>query len=218
MNTMVKTTAVWAVVVARVGNGAKSRLAAALSTAGRRELALSMLSDVVRVCAEAQARGVLAGTVAVVDELDARVVVERAGAIGVADPGGGDMNAAVRAGLRAARLYGAETAVVVPGDVPLIDVADFESLLDAAGSASAAVVIGASHDGGGTNALLLRPLDVIVPAFGPPSVQRHVQAGLAAGAVTLVRHDLGLALDIDTPDDLAALSAVRSVCVNSSAR
>src|SRR5579859_1854319 len=197
---------VWVVVVARIGNGAKSRLAAALSPVQRRQLALAMLADVLDVCAQARP-GVVAGTVAVVDALDARLVVERAGAIAVADPGSGDMNAAVRTGLRAARQLGARTAVIVPGDVPLITVADLETLLAAAGAAPRAVVLGASHDGEGTNALLLRPLDVMPPAFGPPSLRRHVQAGLSAGAVTLVRPDLGLAQDIDTPSDLATIPA-----------
>ena len=68
-----------------------------------------------------------------------------------------------------------------------------------------AVIIGASHDGQGTNALLLRPPHVIAPTFGPPSLDRHIQAGHAAGALTVVRTDLGLAHDIDTPQDLAAL-------------
>ena len=51
----------------------------------------------------------------------------------------------------------------------------------------------------------MRPPDVIAPRFGPPSVGKHLQAGQAAGALTVVRSDLGLALDVDTPDDLAAL-------------
>jgi 2-phospho-L-lactate guanylyltransferase len=202
---MLDAESVWAVIVARVGNGAKSRLAVALSATQRRELALAMLSDVIDVCAHA--RGVVAGTVAVVDSPDARLVVERGGAIAIADPGSGDMNAAVAVGLRAARDRGATTAVVVPGDVPLIAVSDFEALLDAAGAAPRAVIVAASHDGDGTNALLLRPPQVIVPGFGPPSLQRHVRAGLAAGALTLVRFDLRLALDVDTPADLATLQS-----------
>lgn len=196
---------VWAVIVARVGNGAKSRLAGALSSTQRRALALAMLADVVDVCV--QARGVLAGTLAVVDSPDARLAVERGGAIAVADPGSGDMNAAVVAGLRSARERGATTAVVVPGDVPLIAVSDFEALLEAASAAHRAVIVAASHDGEGTNALLLRPPEVIVPGFGPPSLQRHVRAGLGAGALTLVRFHLHLALDVDTPADLAALQS-----------
>ncbi|MDQ6671135.1 MAG: 2-phospho-L-lactate guanylyltransferase [Chloroflexota bacterium] len=196
---------VWAVIVARVGNGAKSRLAAALSAPQRRALAMAMLADVVDACV--QAGGVLGGTLAVVDSLDARQTVEGGGAIAVADPGAGDMNAAVVAGLRSAHERGATTALVLPGDVPLVAQSDFESLLEAAGTAQRAVIIAASHDGQGTNALLLRPPGVIVPGFGPPSLQRHVGAGLAAGALTLVRFDLRLACDIDTPADLATLQS-----------
>jgi 2-phospho-L-lactate guanylyltransferase len=205
---MLDAESVWAVIVARVGTGAKSRLAGALSATQRRELALAMLADVVDVCV--QARGIVAGTLAVVDSPDARLAVERGGAIAVSDPGTGDMNAAVIAGLRVARERGATTALVVPGDVPLIGVADVEALLRAAGTAPRAVIIGASHDGEGTNALLLRPPEVIVPGFGPPSLQRHIEAGLAAGALTQVCPDLLLALDVDTPADLATLESNRA--------
>jgi 2-phospho-L-lactate guanylyltransferase len=116
------------------------------------------------------------------------------------------MNIAVRLGLDTVKRLGAKTAVVLPGDVPQITVADLEKLLGAAADATRAVVVGASRDGLGTNALLLRPVDVIVPAFGPPSVERHVRAGQHAGAVTRVQRNLGLALDVDTPADLAVLA------------
>jgi 2-phospho-L-lactate guanylyltransferase len=193
----------WAVIVARVGKGAKSRLASVLSPDERRGLALAMLADVVDVCASAS----LTGSLAVVDDDEARLVAQRAGAWTVADPGAGDMNAAVAAGVRAAMEHGATVVVIVPGDVPRITRADIAALLEAAGTASQAVVLGASHDGQGTNALLLRPPQVIAPAFGPPSLTRHHDAGLTAGALTLVRSGLGLAHDVDTPSDLAALPA-----------
>src|SRR6185437_11190711 len=131
MNPMSASHPVWAVVVARIGHGAKSRLAGTLSTGQRRQLALAMLGDVLDVCRQARARGVLDGTLSVVDEPAARAVVELSDALAVADPGPGDMNAAVSAGVRAARLHGARTAVIVPGDVPSIEVADFASLLRA---------------------------------------------------------------------------------------
>jgi 2-phospho-L-lactate guanylyltransferase len=195
---------VWAVIVARVANGAKSRLAGTLDVDQRRDLALAMLTDVLGVCA--QARHVLFGCVAVVDDAAARRVAERAGAVVVEDPTPGDMNAAVRHGLETVRQHAAETAIVLPGDIPLLSVADLAALIAATEGARRAVVIGASRDGQGTNALLLRPADVITPVFGPPSVDRHVRAGLAAGAVTRVQAGLGLALDVDTPADLAALA------------
>jgi 2-phospho-L-lactate guanylyltransferase len=191
----------WAVIVARAGDGAKTRLSSELSLEQRQNLVLAMLADVIEVCARAEPEGILA----VVDTPAARSVVERGGAIALDDAGSGDMNAAATIGIQAACERGARTAILLPGDLPFITTRDLASLLEAAAMARRAVIIGASHDGQGTNALLLRPPDVIAPTFGPPSLDRHIQAGLAAGAVTVVRTDLGLSHDIDTPHDLAAL-------------
>src|SRR5258708_21333463 len=179
----------WIIVVAGAGGGAKSRLAGELSVEQRQKLVLAMLEDVLDICTRAH----LAGILAVVDTAAARSVVERCGAIALDDPGNGDMNAAAAIGIEAACERGAKIAILLPGDLPLITTDDFVSLIEAAGSERRAVVIGASHDGQGTNALLLRPPDVITPSFGPPSLDRHVQAGLTAGALTVVRTNLGLA-------------------------
>jgi 2-phospho-L-lactate/phosphoenolpyruvate guanylyltransferase len=192
---------VWAVVVARIAHGAKSRLAPVLEPDQRRSLALSMLSDVVRVCAST-----VDGVVAVVDDVSARCEAERIGALVIDDVHPVDMNDAVRRGVREAAAQGARTVIVLPGDIPLVSSRDLEALLAAAAGHPRVVVIGASHDGYGTNALLLRPPDVISPAFGPPSVERHVRLGIAAGAFTRVVRDLDLALDVDTPADLATLA------------
>jgi 2-phospho-L-lactate guanylyltransferase len=194
----------WAVVVARVGNGAKSRLAGVLDTAQRGQLALAMLGDVVAACRES--RSLLDGVVAVVDEPAARWVAHGAGAVVVDDPTPADMNVAAARGILKALQFGAQTVIVLPGDVPLISKHDLSALIDAAGNERRTVIIGASRDGLGTNALLLRPPHVIHPAFGPPSVERHVRAARVAGAVTRVESKLGLSLDVDTPADLAALA------------
>jgi 2-phospho-L-lactate guanylyltransferase len=194
---------VWAVIVARVGPRAKSRLAAALEADQRRLLALAMLADVLDICTSGKAP--LSGVVAVVDEPVARDLAERGGAV-VATDGGGDMNAAVSLGLRAAVARHAQTAIVLPSDIPLLSTLDLRALLERAADAPRSVVIGASRDGQGTNALLLRPPEVIQPAFGPPSVERHMRLGHAASAVTHVVRNLGLALDVDTPQDLTTLA------------
>src|SRR5437868_869286 len=105
--------AVWAVVVARVGAGAKSRLSPVFSPLQRRELALEMLSNVLGACAT------LDGTVAVVDDPAAVALAQRRGAVALSDLGT-DMNAAARLGLAEAQRRGATTAIVLPGDVPLV--------------------------------------------------------------------------------------------------
>lgn len=196
---------VWAVVVARLGGGPKSRLASVLDAAERQQLALAMLADVLDACATAG----LAGSLAVVDTPAAETAARPRGAVVLREPpdGLGGMNAAVAAGIWAATRHGARSVVVLPADVPLVSARDLLALARAAEGAMRAVVVGASRDGLGTNALLLRPPDVIAPSFGQPSVDRHLAAGQAAGAQAVVCQGLDLALDVDTPADVAALRA-----------
>ena len=194
---------VWGVVVARVRNGPKSRLAGVLDYDQRHRLAMAMLADVLAVCAAAASP--LDRVVAVVDSAEAASLAESYGALPVPDTGG-DMNNAVQVGIEIALRRGAQTAIVLPGDIPLARAADLDALLAAGTDFSRVVVIGASHDLQGTNALLLRPPDVTPPAFGPPSVQRHVRLAESAGAIARVVTNLGLSRDVDTPADLAAIA------------
>lgn len=192
---------VWAVVVGRTGPNAKTRLADALGPAERSALAVAMLTDVLRAASGAG----LAGTIAVLDPPIAPVE----GVTVVPDPGAG-LDAAVSIGVRAAVEAGARTAVVLAGDLPLLQSADIARLVaDAVGTR--AVVVATDRHGTGTNALVLRPPGVIEPAFGPGSAARHVAKATAAvgGSARMVTLDR-VALDIDTPDDLAELERRRS--------
>ncbi len=193
------TTAVWAVVVARTGPTAKSRLAAVLGPSERAALALAMLADVLAACAAAP----LAGTVVITDTRAGRDLAATRGARALADPGDG-MNAAATAGLRAAAAAGAEAALILPGDVPLVRPDDLRAVV-AAGAAGPAVVVATDRAGTGTNGLLLRPPRVVAPTFGPGSAERHLAAGRRAGARPVRMLRPHLAADVDSPADLEAL-------------
>jgi 2-phospho-L-lactate guanylyltransferase len=73
-------------------------------------------------------------------------------------------------------------------------------------SAPSILVVPDRH-GTGTNALLITPPDAMAPSFGPGSHDRpHDHAGAAGIAVETVEVP-SLALDVDTPEDLAAVEA-----------
>jgi 2-phospho-L-lactate guanylyltransferase len=59
--------------------------------------------------------------------------------------------------------------------------------------------------GTGTNALVLTPPEAMTPAFGPGSCQRHVEHARAEKTEPEVVTLNSLALDVDTPEDLAEL-------------
>src|SRR5918995_330672 len=84
--------------------------------------------------------------------------------------------------------------LVVAADLPLASAAGLQRVLAAAG---APVAVVPSHDGGGTNVLAWRDPGAFRPSFGPDSAARHLAV---PGAVRV--DEPGLALDVDTADDL----------------
>jgi 2-phospho-L-lactate guanylyltransferase len=74
-------------------------------------------------------------------------------------------------------------------------------------SSSGSIVIGTDRVGRGTNALLLSPPTVIEPKFGENSFDEHQQLASAAHLATVVVKRATVALDLDTPADVALLLA-----------
>jgi 2-phospho-L-lactate guanylyltransferase len=90
--------------------------------------------------------------------------------------------------------------LVVAADLPLAS-ADAIARVIRAGAGATAVVV-PSRDGAGTNVLAWRDAASFAPAFGPDSAARHLSV---PGAARL--DDRGLALDVDTVEDLRAAAA-----------
>lgn len=106
-------------------------------------------------------------------------------------------------GIMRAKALGAQCAALVPGDCPLLDAGELDGALTTMAPGHVAVV--PDRHGTGTNALLLAPPDAIGPAFGEGSCARHLDRAERAG-LRATRCELdSLALDLDTPEDLAAL-------------
>jgi 2-phospho-L-lactate/phosphoenolpyruvate guanylyltransferase len=177
---------------------AKHRLSEAVEPPGRRELAEAMVGDVL------EALGAVAGldgVIAVTAEPRAAEAARNAGARVVHDEREAGKSAAALLGVSAARDHGAARVLLVPGDCPALDPAEVAALL----AYDCGVVIVPDRHGAGTNALLLSPPDAIEPSFGPGSFARHAAWARDARVSARVAALPSLGLDVDTPDDLAAL-------------
>lgn len=91
-----------------------------------------------------------------------------------------------------------ERMVILHADLPLLCADDVTALLEAAEAAGAAIAT--DRHGMGTNALAMRQASCVGFAFGPDSLARHLER--LPHAMVLRRE--GLAIDIDTADDIAA--------------
>lgn len=179
---------------------AKQRLSSGLEAPLRRQLVEFMLCDVLCALSATEVDEVIvvtAGDAAaqIAREQGARVLID-------AEEG---HNAAASLGVAEALRAGAERVLLVPGDCPALEPQEVNQLL-ARDAGERSLIIVPDRHGTGTNALLIRPPDALAPAFGPGSCQRHARLAESAGVAYEIVHVPSLALDIDTPEDLAALS------------
>ena len=184
---------------------AKQRLAETLAGGSRRSLVQAMFSDVLaslRRCESLDALVVVTAD-AVADSLatgDGVAVLPDDRQVGQSE--------ATAIGIAYAAAHGFDRVLLVPGDTPLLDAVEIEDLLMRSERDEIDVAIVPDRHGTGTNALLIAPPAAFEPSFGPGSLDRHVSAARAAGLVHRVEPLPSLALDVDTPDDLAALWGV----------
>jgi 2-phospho-L-lactate guanylyltransferase len=190
-----------AVVTAKRFDQAKQRLAGSVAAELRTELVAAMLADVLEATSASRA---LRRTIVVTGEPAAAESARLTGAEVVEDPDDGGHNDAAALGVRRAMELSADCVVLLPGDCPLLDPRELDRLLT--GLPDPFVAIVPDRHGSGTNSLVLVPPDVISPAFGEGSCERHVRIAREAGVPHVVETVETLGLDLDTPADIVALT------------
>jgi len=185
--------------VKRPGAG-KSRMAGVMDEERRRALVEAMLDDVLDALSGSR---MLFGTIVVTGDPAIAGIAARHGCQVVEDRADGGHSEAAMIGTQAAREYGAERVLLLPGDCPLLNPREIDRLLGSVPERFVAVV--PDRHGTGTNALLLAPPDAIEPAFGEGSAQRHLALAREAGVPAAIEELPSLGLDLDTPADVVAL-------------
>jgi 2-phospho-L-lactate guanylyltransferase len=181
---------------------AKQRLRAELDPTPRRALVEAMFSDVLIALRRAK----LVDQVLVVSADNvAQRIAGGYDAMVLEDEDLGHSQAAARGAERALEL-GVDRVLMVPGDCPLLSPTELDELLRRQVPSPSLLVVPDRH-GTGTNALLLTPPDALQPSFGPGSHDRHHEHANTAGIHVETVEVPSLALDIDTPEDLAAVEA-----------
>ena len=180
---------------------AKKRLGTEMSEQSRRELVVAMAGDVLDAIGAART---IEKTLVVTSEPAVEELARKAGAEVVDDPEERGHPEAAMIGIERAVACGARCVVLLPGDCPLLDARELDGLLTGVPERYVGVV--PDRHGTGTNALVLSPPAAIHPAFGEGSLARHLEAAREAGIPHAEEDIPSLALDLDTPADMIALT------------
>lgn len=99
--------------------------------------------------------------------------------------------------------HGADSTLVIPADIPLIQSWELDEILNHAPAEGSLLVPAA--DGRGTNAAFRRPADLFPLRFGNDSFKPHHAAAQTTGKPCVVLNLPGIAVDVDNPSDLQQL-------------
>jgi 2-phospho-L-lactate/phosphoenolpyruvate guanylyltransferase len=189
---------VWAIVPVKPLSRAKSRLTGELMPDQREQLAAGLLARTVRLLVPLpQIQGVLV----ISRDSKALAMVRELGAQTVQESGTPELNSALLRATQVLRAWGADAALVVPADIPLLTPEDVAGVVNL-GRYNNSVVIAPDRHEQGTNLLLVRPPGAIPYAFGPGSFAEHQRLARAANASVMVYRSEHAALDVDTSSDL----------------
>jgi len=180
---------------------AKQRLATGIEDERREALVAAMLEDVLEAIGGACS---IERTIVVSGDPRAQEIAASTAVDVLPDPADKGHVPAASAGIARAEADGAECVILLPGDCPLLDPRELDKLLT--GLPTRYVAIVPDRHGSGTNALVLAPPQAIQPAFGEGSCARHVAAAREVGIPFGVEKLPSLALDLDTPADVVALT------------
>ena len=95
------------------------------------------------------------------------------------------------------------STLVIPADIPLIQAWELEQIFIQAPAVGTVLV--PAGDSRGTNAVLRSPANLFPLRFGNDSFKPHLAAAQATGEPCVVLNSPGIAVDVDTPEDLQQL-------------
>ncbi len=190
---------IYAIVPVKHLSAAKRRLARVLTLRNRKLLTLAMLEDVLNAIRGSHIKK----AIVVGSDSKVRELAENA-CFFYKEENGRGLNQAIAGAIDRCIEAGADAVLILPADIPLLSSGDINRIIAIAGNMELTAVLSPSNDGG-TNALYMRPPDLIPVNYGPGSFKRHIHRSRTQGARLKVYFSPSVALDIDDKEDLQRL-------------
>lgn len=192
----------WIIIPVKRLAEAKSSFSKVLRLENRKKLVLAMLTDMLNTARESPS---ISEVAVVSNDSDVLDFAAKRGAVGMVEKDLG-LNGALKLAIGRVESLGADLALVLPGDLPLLKPSDVENII-AMATAERDVVIAPSK-ANGTNALLLKPPSIMGLKFGGESFPLHLAEAMRAGVKPRIYRSETVAFDVDEPEDLPKVEAL----------
>ena len=194
----------WVILPLKAVKQSNSRLKPLLSSTERERLTLTMLEDVVDTLGSVSDLG---GLLVVTSCPIGKEYLSKLGVAYLEEGGLSELNSAINTGVRFLEKMGTRKFFTIPGDVPLLAVAEINQLTACLRSTEGIILV-PSHDGAGTNSIASSIPIQITTQFGVNSLATHCRIAQDQGLSVDVLPLSGLGFDIDWPDDLIQLASM----------
>ena len=194
----------WVILPLKAVKQSNSRLKPLLSPTERERLTLTMLEDVVDTLGSVSDLG---GLLVVTSCPIVKEYLSKLGVAYLEEGGRPELNSAINTGVRFLEKMGTRKFFTIPGDVPLLAVAEINQLTACLRSTEGIILV-PSHDGAGTNSIASSIPIQITTQFGVNSLAAHCRIAQDQGLSVDVLPLSGLGFDIDWPDDLIQLASI----------
>lgn len=194
---------IFAIVPVKKFENSKSRLSTFLSLQDRVQLSSIMLQETMAVLLASDR---IQEVIVVSADHRARELANSAGAVFLQEEKDNGVNSAVRIADSYAASQNADASIVIPQDLPLLDIEEVSMACDMAETENQCVVMVPSLRYDGTNLLLRKPPSVIQTFFDNNSYESHLAAAKSKGVPTKLYFSSRLMMDVDTPDDTRLLA------------
>ncbi len=196
----------WAVVPVKPFRQGKTRLSTVLSEDERFMLNSTLFGNTLR--ALSASRGI--DQVLVVSRDTSVLAMSREfGARTIQEEGASNLNKALELASGFAIMSGASRVLVMPTDLPLLNVQVVEEFIGLGGR-HRQIVISPDRKQAGTNALMVSPAGAIEYEYGLASFQKHIAQASKKDLQVEVFQSKALELDLDFPEDLDILKQMEN--------
>ena len=196
--------AIYAIIPVKKLAESKTRLSLVFTPQERSMFTLTMLEDVLNALKGSSVDKI----VVVAEDSQVKQTASKFGA-SYRFANGAKLNSAIEETTLYCLKKGAQSVLVLPADVPLIESEEINRLIQLGDGGNSAVVLSPSHDWG-TNALYQHPPKLIPACFGPGSFLNHIREAFQNGLSVRLHFSSNLATDIDSAEDLKKLFEIQN--------